>query len=153
MRHFNATQDEHGLRDQWCLHGCIVRQRRWCVRPRSSSWSPVTPPHENCSVRKYIFFKILTLSSSHTLLLYCVSAVLFTPVNQYAKKTPVNQWLYWLKEWGWTPLFMYREGVRRHPLAGGTRPYRRDTPVQERLPLHINDYVNYIISLMITTNS
>jgi hypothetical protein len=48
---------------------------------------------------------------------------------------------------------MYREGVRRHPLAGGTRPYRRDTPVQERLPLHINDYVNYIISLMITTNS
>jgi hypothetical protein len=47
---------------------------------------------------------------------------------------------------------MYREGARRHPLAGGTRPYGRDTPVRERLPLHINDYVNYIIRLMITTN-
>jgi hypothetical protein len=51
---------------------------------------------------------------------------------------------------------MYKEGARRHPFRRDMHPYGRDTPVQcaGAFPLItlINDYLIYVIMLMMITN-
>jgi hypothetical protein len=57
---------------------------------------------------------------------------------------------------GWTPLFIYNEGVQKAPF--GRRRVRTvgDTPTQWRVAPSLitltNDYANYMIKLMIITN-